>query len=325
MDVIIIIDACGRNINYMRMSITNECNLKCIYCSRERSQSCNKRGAALSVSNYTAIVKAAAALGVTKVRITGGEPLTRTDICSIISAVSSVNHISDVAITTNGVFLAEMAKELKNAGLKGINISLDTLERKKFEKITGEDKLTDVLAGIDAAMEAGISPVKINTIVIKGLNDMEIEGFIRLAKLYPIDVRFIELMPIGAFGEKNRDKIEYNSEILRKYPCLHLTDCGREFSDGPARYYTAEGFRGRIGFISPMSHKFCKNCNRIRLTYDGRLKPCLGENGETDITGLIGSPTELKKAMEKIIFNKPNEHHFESEFSSVRNMSEIGG
>jgi GTP 3',8-cyclase len=227
-------------------------------------------------------------------------------------------------MTTNGLHLAKMAEELKKSGLKRVNISLDSLKSEKFAYITGGGKLEGVLEGIKRAVEVGLTPVKVNTVLIKGINDDEIEDLIALARDNPIEVRFIELMPIGSFGEQNMDKIIYNDEIIATHP--ELVRCSDDNDSEPSRYYTVNGYQGRIGFISPMSHKFCNSCNRIRLTCDGKIKPCLGNNREMDMMKVLrGNRDELDEVVRKVIYEKPQGHHFGKRFKSNRKMNMIGG
>ncbi len=315
------IDHLGRKIEYLRISVTQKCNMNCIYCNPDKE--CESSCDSLSVEDFKNIVKSMAKFGIKKVRLTGGEPLLRNDLCGIIKALSEIEGIEDISATTNGLRLKELAIPLKQAGLNRINISLDSLDEEKFGFITGGGKLKEVLDGIKAVVEAGLSPIKINVVLIKGVNDEEIDTFINLAKDNPIEVRFIELMPIGDFGKNNKEKIIYNSEILKMYPKLNPVE---SMSFGPAMMYTSVGFKGLIGFISPMSHQFCHLCNRIRLTCDGKIKPCLGENGEIDIlTILRNNPERLDEVVEAAVFNKPKGHHFNEEYKSLRSMNKIGG
>ena len=317
-------DRFGRKIEYLRLSVTRKCNLKCMYCRPSGDVGeCDPCGE-LTAEEMERIVASLAGLGVRKVRITGGEPLTRTDVCEIISKISGIPQIGDISMTTNGIHLEDMAGDLKKAGLKRINISLDSLQSNRFQSITGGGRLQDTLRGIEEAINAGLQPVKINTVLIRGTNEDEVEEFIHLAKEYPIEVRFIELMPVGSFGEQNRDKIVYNSDIIAAHPQLQAV---RESAgNGPAEIFAIPGYKGRIGFISPMSRKFCEHCNRIRLTCDGRIIPCLGNNGGFDITGILRDfPEKLDETIEDIIFNKPEGHRFNQVFQSERGMNEIGG
>ena len=314
-------DKQGRTIEYLRISVTQKCDLNCIYCRPDLGETpwCDS----LSAEDFTKIVKSMAQLGIKKVRLTGGEPFLRKDICDIVSGISSIEGIFDLSATTNGLQLAVLAVPLKEAGLNRVNISLDSLNKKRFSYITGGGNLEDVLAGIDAAVRAGLNPVKINVVLIKGVNDGEIDDFIQMTKENPIEVRFIELMPIGGFGEKNRDKIVYNSDILRSHPQMQPI---LQTPPGPAILYRIDGYSGKIGLISPMSHQFCNCCNRIRLTCDGKLRPCLGDNGEVDLMkALREQPEELDGLIARTIFNKPEGHHFNREFHSEKGMSQIGG
>ncbi|MPW26667.1 GTP 3',8-cyclase MoaA [Alkalibaculum sp. M08DMB] len=318
-------DQFQREIKYLRISITERCNLKCIYCSPGEGEDCKEEKTRyLTPSEIELVVRSMAKVGISKVRITGGEPLIRNDVCEIIERVASVSGIEDISLTTNGIKLDKMAEGLKKAGLNRLNISLDSLNEERFSYITGGGKLKNTLKGIEKSLELGLQPVKINTVLVKGINDSEIESFIELTKDRPIEVRFIELMPIGKFGEENSDKIIANEQIIKAHPQFIYdgkSNCGQ-----PATYYTIEGYKGKIGFISPMSHKFCTTCNRVRLTYDGLIKPCLGNNGEIDLLDTIQNhPERLDREIRQIIFNKPKGHNFGSDFSSKRNMNTIGG
>lgn len=314
-------DSHGREIEYLRISVTNNCNLKCLYCSPGENK---KHPDELTPEEFEIIVRNMVDLGIKKVRITGGEPLIREDICEIIKRISKIEGIEDISMTTNGIYLDGMAKKLKLAGLNRINISLDSLKADKFRRITGGGRIEDVLKGIEKAVNVGLDPVKINTVLIKGINDEEIDDFILLAKDHSLVVRFIELMPIGKYGEQNTDKIVYNSDIIRSRP--QLIFCEDIMKGQPASYYSIDEYKGRIGFISPLTHKFCSSCNRIRLTSDGKIKPCLGNNGEIDITQVLrNDPGGLSAFIKKAIYNKPEGHNFGNGFSSDRNMSMIGG
>ena len=317
-------DGFGREIEYLRVSVTQSCNLNCIYCKPGNGSASHQCKTVLTPEEFQLIIKHMAELGIKKVRLTGGEPLVRQDICEIVSRIASVQGIKDISMTTNGINLAAMAPRLKQAGLMRLNISIDSLKEEKFKYITGGGSLNDVLTGIEKALEVGLGPIRTNTVLIKGVNDGEIDDFIRLAKDRAVDVRFIELMPVGKFGEENADKIVYNSDIIKERPYLVLCD-EREGSQ-PARYYSIEGYKGKIGFISPMSHKFCGCCNRIRLTCDGKIKPCLGDNGEVDLIDTLRAyPDKLGEVVKKAIYCKPEGHNFDRSFTSDRDMSRIGG
>lgn len=318
------IDGCGRKIEYLRVSVTEKCNLKCIYCDPDGENCSREVNTELTPDQIEALVRSMAKIGIKKVRITGGEPLVRRDICEIVSRVASVEGIEDISMTTNGISLHRYAQKLKLAGLKRLNISLDSLKEDRLFKITGGGSLKKILDGIDLALEAGLTPVKINTVLIKGVNDDEIDDFIALTKDRPLECRFIELMPIGAFGEKNAGKVIPSSEIIAARP--HLEYLEKVDKGAPAEYYRAKGHAGKVGFISPMSHKFCGDCNRIRLTSDGKIRPCLGNNGEVDVMDVLDNhPEELDSFIKNVIYNKPVGHHFGEDFSSSRHMNRIGG
>lgn len=318
------IDQFGRNIEYLRLSITDKCNMKCIYCNPDGKLCTPPESFQLSVDDIERTVKAMVRVGIKKVRITGGEPTVRPDLIDIVAKIAAIQGIEDISMTTNGLRLPQLAVQLKHAGLHRLNISLDSLDPVKFEEITGGGKLSSVLEGIDLALSIGLTPIKINTVLIRGINDNEIDGLIDLAKDRPIDVRFIELMPIGPYGESNKSSILTSDEVLAKRP--HLTLLQRDDKGAPAVYYGIEGYQGRIGFISPISHEFCGDCNRIRVTADGKIRPCLGHNGEVDILPFFAlAEAEFDAKIADIIFHKPRGHHFNTGFNSKRNMNRIGG
>jgi cyclic pyranopterin phosphate synthase len=318
------IDQYGRNIEYLRLSITENCNLKCIYCNPDGMLCSPVDTHQMALEDIVKTVRAMVRVGIRKVRITGGEPTIRTDLVEIVRRISALPGIEDLSMTTNGLRLEALADELKRAGLHRLNISLDSLDPLKFEEITGGGKLESVLAGIDHALAIGLQPIKINTVMIRGINDNEISALIALAKDRPIDIRFIELMPIGHFGESKRETILTSDEVLAKH--TELKPLQRDEQGAPAVYYGIDGYLGRIGFISPISHEFCDDCNRIRVTADGKIRPCLGHNGEVDIQPFLNLDDETFDAMiADIIFRKPRGHHFNTEFNSKRTMNKIGG
>ncbi len=246
------IDNFGRNINYLRVSVTKRCNLNCSYCGVK-----NEKSKELSPEQIEKIVRIFASFGITKVRLTGGEPLVRDDICDILSRISKIEGIKKIALTTNGIRLKEMAFNLKNAGLDAINISLDTTDKNKFKEITGYDGLSKVLDGIDECERVGLSPIRINSVLIRGRNDDAAESLIDIARKRKIDVRFIELMPFSDDGD-NKNLVVTGQEILKKFPFLKPleTENSNDFEKSVAKYYSAEGFLGRVGMITPVSEKF---------------------------------------------------------------------
>ena len=295
-------DNFGREISYLRVSVTQRCNLNCVYCGKS---DCAKKDTELSPGTIEKLVRAFEKCGIKKVRITGGEPLVRDDICEIINRVSSIPGVETLALTTNGVLLEKYAKQLKEAGLQSVNISLDSTDGSTYRHLTGSDVLKKVMAGINEAEKAGLSPIKINAVLMKGVNDDSAAGLVDIAKNRKIDVRFIELMPFSGDGE-NKKLIVTGEEILSRFP--FLTPLSE--SDSTAAYYQAEGFEGRVGLISPITQKFCNRCNRLRLLSDGKVKPCLGYDDEYDLIPYFNNEKELIKQIEHIIKSKPAGHNF---------------
>lgn len=309
-------DKFGREINYLRISVTQKCNLKCKYCGYDTPDIKE-----LTCENIIKIVRIFASLGIEKVRLTGGEPLLRKDIIDIACGIKKIEGIKKLAITTNGIFLAEMAEKLKLSGVDIINISLDTTDQKQYTEITGLDSIKEVTEGIKKAVEVGFESVKINSVLMPGINDNQIDSLIDIAKYNNIDVRFIELMP---FGDDKYDKnsVIKGTDILKNYHSLRKIE--PEKYNSAAVYYVADDFKGRIGLISPLSNKFCSQCNRIRLLADGCIKPCLGDNKSIDIMKYINDEKKLKEEIINAIKNKPEGHHFESR-NNFQAMNKIGG
>lgn len=316
------IDTYGRKITYLRLSVTELCNLRCRYCMPEDGVCKKRHEDMLTQEEMLDAVKAAAELGIRKVRITGGEPLVKRDILSICRGVARTEGIEEVCITTNGLLLPQLAKPLREAGVSRVNISLDTLDEKKYAYITRRGSLAGAVAGIKAALDAGFDMVKINAVLIGGFNDEEIPALAELTRRYPIDLRFIELMPM-------LDSREFGPEAF--IPCSVVTDKLPELQPEPqdkgvARLYRLPGALGRIGLISPVSSHFCASCNRIRLTADGKIKPCLHSGQEFSVKGLDheGMLEQLRAA----ILAKPACHQELSAQSlshAGRSMNQIGG
>lgn len=321
------IDRWGRKIEYLRISVTDRCNFRCKYCMPEEGVAPLRHDDILRFEEMLVIVKAAAELGINKIRVTGGEPLVRKGITGFIKALRMIPGIEDISMTTNGSLLEKYAEELKEAGLDRVNISLDSLNGEKFYDITRGGNLEDVLRGIDSAIAAGLVPVKINCVVIKGFNEDEILDFVETTKRKPVHVRFIELMPLG---EGNRIESGFvSNEKLKQLINTELIPA-KVKGNGPAKYFKIEGAPGSIGFISPMSGHICSKCNRIRLTADGKLKPCLESETEYDIRELIrsGADTQkIKSFIRRVILSKPREHRMYTTYyrHTKRNMSQIGG
>jgi len=291
-----LIDNFGREISYLRVSITDRCNYRCIYCQSEKEFEFIPHQEILRFEEIVEIVQEAVNLGVTKVRITGGEPLVREGIVDFIRHLRKINKLEDISLTTNGFFLPEYAEKLKDAGLNRVNISLDSLQEEKYKKITRGGSLEKALKGIDSALKAGLLPIKINTVLIRGINDDEVEDFVKLTLDRPLNIRFIEFMPSGEevineFEDKFISVQEIKEKLIKKYL---LNPIKISTANGPAKYYQIKGGQGTIGFITALSQHFCKTCNRIRLTSEGKLRPCLFSNKEIDI----------KKAIRKLARDK---------------------
>ncbi|MGD9475739.1 MAG: GTP 3',8-cyclase MoaA [Eubacteriaceae bacterium] len=317
-------DHYGRRINYMRISVTDLCNLRCVYCMPEEGVQKHLHKKNMSFEEIISLIKAGTQLGIDKIRLTGGEPLVRNGIVELVKAIGQIDGINDLTMTTNGILLPKYAKDLKNAGLNRVNISLDTFDEKKYHQITRWGNLDNVMAGIEAAMAVGMNPIKINTVLIKGFNDDEIEKFVNFTIENPVDVRFIELMPLGESSNYAQNKYLSNAEVLKQIP--ELMAVLEPEKTGPAEYYQVPGAKGRVGLINPISKHFCSECNRIRVTTDGKIKPCLHSDFEIDILKLREEGLTYLQILEKAIGAKPERHLLEdNEKQMVRNMNEIGG
>ena len=317
-------DSFGREINYLRVSLTDRCNFRCKYCMPEGGIQ-NKLGHkdTLYLEEIYHIIEELAGLGISKVRFTGGEPLVRKGIVDLISTTKKIPGIKEIAMTTNGLLLKKYAKELKEAGLDRVNISLDTLNRDKFKEITRGGSLEKVLEGIEIAKEVGLTPIKLNTVLIGGFNDNEIEDFINLTIYDGIDVRFIELMPIGEAQDFSEENFISNNVILERNP--DLIPVVKADKSSPATYYKHPDAKGKIGIINPISCKFCSDCNRIRLTSTGKLKLCLHSNREIDLRTPIRNGGDIKELLVDSILSKEEEHNLEDKQYISRNMNQIGG
>lgn len=317
------LDKKGRRIDYLRVSLTDRCNLRCIYCMPERGidKKCHKE--ILRFEEVEKVITACAALGITKVRFTGGEPLVLKGLDKLIKHTASMPEINDISITTNGMLLADMADDLKKAGLKRVNISLDTLQSEKFKNITRHGDINKVFKAIEKCLSLDMVPVKLNVVLMRGVNDDEIGDFLKLTLDAPIQVRFIELMPIGE-GQKYFDKCSMKvEEITEKFPELvPIMDDSRV-----ASVYKIPGAKGSVGLISPVSCKFCTECNRIRLTSTGTIKPCLHSAEEINLKPYLNNEQKLIDVIKNAVYNKPEEHHLETERKSDtdRMMYQIGG
>lgn len=311
-------DNFGRDINYLRISLTDNCNLRCIYCTPEKLS--QKKEEKLLFEDLQKIIRVAKDIGIKKIRLTGGEPLLRKDLCEIIKEIKK-SEIDEIYITTNGILLEEKIKDLKEAGLIGINVSLDTLDENIFNEITRGGDIKKVINGIKKSISLGLK-VKINSVIIKGINEDSIYQLAEITKNNKIDVRYIELMPIGE-GKKYQGL--NNNEILKR---LENKFGLKEYFEinGVTEYHKLKDSQGRIGFISPINNCFCKDCNKIRITSSGEIKRCLNEEGRINLKN-INTEIEIKELLKNEIKNKPEKHLFgeKKEFIEKKNMNEIGG
>ncbi len=323
-----------RSIDYLRISVTDRCNLRCVYCMPEGGISLSRHDEILRFEEIEAVVRAAVALGVRKVRLTGGEPLVRLGIVDLVRALAKVPGVDDLSMTSNGVLLSRFAADLAEAGLDRINISLDTLRPERFTMMTRLGRLGDVLAGIDAAEAAGLGPVKINAVVIRGLNDDEVVDLARKTISDGWHLRFIEWMPVGDVGALDEDwraHVVPAAEIRAQVEASlgHLTPVEGPVGAGPARSYRLPGAGGTLGFITPVSAHFCDLCNRLRLTSDGKLRPCLLADDEIDLRTPLRSGADeedLKALLMSAIRAKPLGHRLNTdERAEKRAMAQIGG
>jgi len=326
-----LLDPYKRKINYLRISVTDRCNLRCRYCMPEEGIPLISHQDILTYEEMLRIVRVFASEGISKVRLTGGEPLVRKGIVDFISRLSQIEEIKDLSLTTNGLLLKDLADVLKHAGLKRVNISLDSLKRERFHQITRRDDFERVWSGIEEALRVGLTPIKINMVAIRGVNDDEIEAFARLTLHLPVTVRYIEYMPSGN-GEdwKKSDLLttpQIKSRLEKVGPLICITS---DPWDGPAKRFRIEGAMGEIGLIGAVSSHFCEECNRIRLTPDGKIRTCLFSDDEIDVREILrngGTDQDLKDRLLVALRTKPERHHINShQFKKCqRNMSAIGG
>ena len=317
------IDRLGRDITYLRVSVTDKCNLRCRYCMPEDGVCKKSHDDMLTEDEIITAVEAAASLGITKLRFTGGEPLVKKNIVSICRRAAAIDGIREVCLTTNGVRLPELAGPLKEAGVTRLNLSLDTLNEEKYAYITRVGKLEAFRAGLHAALEAGFEKIKINSVLIGGFNEEDILPLAELTKQYPVDMRFIEMMPMYDSGDFDEKAFIPCTRVLEYLPDAASVE---EEDDGVAKLYRLPNARGNIGLISPVSAHFCGRCNRIRLTADGKVKPCLHSAEEYSLKGLDFSG--MQRVLKEAIWNKPAWH---GDLDSLhrsragRNMNQIGG
>ncbi|WP_028309741.1 GTP 3',8-cyclase MoaA [Desulfitibacter alkalitolerans] len=322
-------DQFARNIDYLRLSVTDRCNLRCLYCMPEEGVSLKKHEEILTLEELHLISQAAVSMGIKKIRLTGGEPLVRKGIVDLVAMIKGISGLEELSLTTNGTLLKSLGPALKKAGLDRINISLDTLDAQKYQQITRGGDVNQVLDGIDVALELGLEPVKINCVLVDGFNNDEIHKFVLLAEGKPLHIRFIELMPIGE-GQKKQDGYlplePLKKQLIEAYGLLPSS---KVKANGPADQFVLPGGKGTIGFIGAVTNHFCHKCNRLRVTADGKIKPCLDSGFEVDLIGVLrgkGSQKALRDVFLEAINAKPSGHNMNLwEYGQNRLMSQIGG
>lgn len=321
-------DQFQRKIEYLRISVTDRCNLRCQYCMPAEGVQWMPHESILSFEEVLRLMKISTQLGFHRFRITGGEPLVRKGILDFLREAAQLPGVEDLMLTTNGILLPEMAFDLKAAGVQRVNISLDTMEPERFLDNTRGGDVSRVIQGIFRSLEAGLNPVKVNVVVVRGFNTEELPSFLALARKYPLHVRFIELMPIGVSSEHRADfvSIKEMKEILEIQEYVPIQDI---LGGGPAEYFRPSGFKGSVGFISALSRHFCDTCNRARLTADGKLRPCLHSKQEVDLREALrngSSDVDILDLFAHAVWHKPAEHHMNDEaWKDIRVMSQIGG
>ena len=324
-------DVFSRQITYLRLSITDRCNLRCFYCDPVRDLVKLQHPDILRYEELLRLARLGVQAGMTKIRVTGGEPLVRLGVEDFLAALKSLPGLQEICLTTNGVLLAEKAAGLWQAGLRRLNISLDTLRPERYARITGSDRLAQVWQGIHTVEAAGFAPIKINCVVLRGINDDELLDFAKLSIDNPWHIRFLEFMPIGRSSQWREEyylPVAQMQERLRQFSPLE--ELPAEVNAGPAQRFRFPEAKGELGFISPMSQHFCQDCNRLRLTADGRLRPCLFGDEEIDIKGPLrtgAADAALLELFHQAIAMKPARHHLNQDFCSpcARSMATIGG
>lgn len=328
-------DSFGRIHDYIRISVTDRCNLRCVYCMPEEGMEFQPHDQLMSYEEIASVLSVLAPMGVSKVRLTGGEPLVRRDLETLVGMISAIEGIEDISLTTNGLLLASKAKLLKEAGLTRINISLDSLDPERYKQITRGGDVKRVLSGIEAAYKAGLDPIKLNMVLMKGFNDDEIHDFIALTLDRPLHVRFIEYMPIGQASDDWRDSYLPLSRVQEVCQEAGWNICDEKgpSGNGPSRNMRVVGATGTFGLIHPVSDHFCDSCNRLRLTADGNIKACLYWSDEFNVRRVVNDPQAVADMFRKALGAKPQNHEMalalekkaQSHTPTVRRMSQIGG
>lgn len=321
-------DQFGRSIQYLRISVTDRCNFRCVYCMPAEGLAWLPKQEILSYEEISEVVRQLAPLGLRRLRITGGEPTIRPDIVRLIGMLKAVEGIEDIALSTNGAKLPAMARELKAAGLDRVNISADSLRPERIVAIARRDLKFDPVRAFEAALDAGLEPVKVNVVVMRGLNDDEVEDFARLTLRLPIHVRFIELMPVGEMAHLTDEHIVGSDEVLRRVATIAPLEAasGPAKGNGPAKYYRLQGAAGTVGVITPMTHTYCGDCNRVRLTADGRLRTCLYGDHEVNLREPLRAGLGLEPLFVQALAEKPKEHNLlQLKVGGLKALSQVGG
>lgn len=317
------IDSYGRKIHYARISITDRCNLRCKYCMPAEGVTKKDCGEILRIEEIVSIAQVLVELGIDKIRLSGGEPLVRKGIITLVERIGALKGLEDFAITTNGILLPLYGRQLKAAGIRRVNMSLDTMNAEKYKMITRGGELGQALLGLDTLIDEGFDHVKINVVLMKGFNEDEIEDFVSITAEQPIDVRFIELMPFEGQQEFAFGKYLPGTEVLKHCPSLIPEES--DDPSAPAKYYRLPGGKGRVGLIEPMSHQFCESCNRLRITSDGCILSCLHSRDELNLRPVLGDPAALKKMILQAVSEKPMRHRLKEGELMERDMGKIGG
>jgi len=325
-------DMHGREVTYLRISLTPSCNLRCVYCMPPEGIPAPEPDGLLTDDEIVSFIRQAASMGISRIRLTGGEPLLRKGLVDLVRSISVVPGIAEVSLTTNAILLEKFASSLSEAGLSRVNISLDTLIPEKFTRITRGGKIRKVFRGIAAAEECGLTPVKINTVIVRGLNDDELSALARLSIDHPWHIRFIELMPVGNTHDWGDDFPSVDQryisvhEMKTRLLTLGLQSAEQPLGNGPARSFRIPGAPGTVGFISPLGEHFCEDCNRMRLTADGILRPCLLMDTEISIKDVLGNDQDLSEYIARAVSLKPKSHELcLHHYPEARRMAQIGG
>jgi GTP 3',8-cyclase len=321
-------DSFGRRIDYLRISVTDRCNLRCLYCMPAAGLEWLPKSDILSYEEIAQVVSELAPLGLRRLRITGGEPTLRPQLELLVGMLRSIPGIEDISLSTNGVRLPELAGSFRQAGLDRVNMSADSLRPDRIRAISRRNINFDPIAAATAAEQAGLSPIKINVVVMRGINDDELCDFARLTVEHEWHVRFIELMPVGEMRELTWDHIVPSEEVLRQLEEIAPLEpaAGPSRGNGPARYFRFDGARGTVGVITPMSHTYCGSCNRVRLTADGRLRTCLFGDDEVDLRSPLREGLPLEPFFRSALSSKPKEHHLlQMQVGGLQALSQVGG